>query len=163
MKSDINGDIVQYALEEVKDQYAIYIEGFDDIKKKAKILLLVCSLSITLPLSNSYITSKIMISDIFLVMFLSGILCLSISIIMLLISLFDVQVEMPYMDDIVNSIGKYQATKIKMAVLKTYTSNLNTMIKAIERKRIPIRFAEKFIIAGMILIIITIISVLMGF
>ncbi len=146
-------DLVNYALQEVKYQYRIYLEGFDDIKKKNQILLLICSLIITLPLSSDYIVSEIMKSTFFVGIFISGVLCLIISIVLLLISMIDTQIEIPYFYDILNSIGKYRSINVKKAVVKRYAYNLDIIVKKIEDKRKPIRFAEKLILYGIILVI----------
>ncbi|MBI3033253.1 hypothetical protein HYY69_07290 [Candidatus Woesearchaeota archaeon] len=37
---------IDFCLDEIKEQYGIFLEGFDDIKKKSEILLVVCSLII---------------------------------------------------------------------------------------------------------------------
>ena len=154
-------DLVNYGLQEVKDQYKIYLEGFDDIKKKNQILLLICSLIITLPLSSTYIINGIMEYRLFLGFFISGVICLIATIVLLITSMKDTPIEIPYSEDIIKSIGKYKPINVKKAIMKTYSRDLNVIIKRIEAKRKYVRYSEKLIIVGIILVVGTIISVLL--
>ncbi len=113
MKKKDEEELVNFSLNEIKDQYKIFLEGFDDIKKKNQLLLIVCSLIITLPLSNDSIINKFMSSTYSSGFFIAGIICLIISILLLIISMKDTPINIPNFQDILNSIGKYKAINVK--------------------------------------------------
>lgn len=155
-------ELIKFGLQEVKDQYKVYLDGFNDIKQKNQVLLLICSLIITLPLSSTVVLNKIISSsNLIIALFISGIIILVTAIILLILSMRDTQVRIPLFDDFLNSIGKYKPLNIMKSFMKAYSSDLNLNIKRREKKRYILRWAEKFIIAGVILVIGTLIIVIM--
>ena len=119
--------LLDYCLNEIKDQYKIFLEGFDDIKKKNQILLVICSLIITLPLSNENMVNKIMLSIYSSGIFIAGVICLIISVLLLILSMRDTPVNIPYFNDIFNSVGKYKSPNVKRAIIKTYSEDLEAV------------------------------------
>lgn len=155
-------ELVKFGLQEVKDQYKVYLDGFNDIKQKNQVLLLICSLIITLPLSSTMVFNKIISSSNFIIaLFISGIILLITAIILLILSMKETQVRIPLFEDFLSSIGKYKPLNIMKSFMKAYSNDLNLNITRREKKRYLLRWAEKFIIAGVILVIGTLIIVIM--
>lgn len=161
MSKDDESEIIKYALQEVKDQYQIYLDGFDDRKKKVQIFLVVCSLMITLPLSNNFIIERIISSMWLIAFFVSGIITLIITILILIYSIMEIHIRIPAYTDILDSIGKYKADYILKGVARAYANDLNKNITRGERKRELIKLAEKLIIPGILLISITLLYTLL--
>ena len=68
-------ELVKFGLQEIKDQYNTYLNGFDDIREKCQFFLLICSLVITFPLSSSLLLNKVISSgNFFLGLYLSGLI-----------------------------------------------------------------------------------------
>ncbi len=162
MPRDEEFELIKYILQEIKDQYKIYLEGFSDIKKKNQILLLICSLIIALPLSNSLIIEKIYLShNIIIASFLSGVISLVLAIFFLIFSMKEIPVRIPLFDDIIGSLGKYEGKILMISVAKAYSDDLYKNTIKIEARRNLVRIAEKFIIAGVILLIGALIFIFM--
>lgn len=151
--------LVKYALQEIKDQYKIHLEEFDDIKNKNQILLLICSLIITLPISSELVIKKILSLNIFIEFFISGVICLVIAILLLIVSMMNTPLRIPLFEDIMEAIGKYKEVNIMKSIARTYAEDLSINIIKIEEKRKIIRIAEKFIISGIILVTGTLIII----
>jgi len=162
MPKDEELEIIKYALQEIKDQYQIYLDGFDDRKKKVQIFLVVCSLIITFPLSSEFLMERIISSqELFIALFIAGIIVLVSTIITSIYSIMDIGVRIPAYDDIINSIGKYKTTEIMKNVAEAYAKDLNLNIIEVDKKRRMIKIAEKFIIIGVLLISIPLIKILL--
>lgn len=155
MSKDEELEIVKYALQEIKDQYQICLDGFDDRKEKVRIFLIVCSLIITIPLSSEFIMIKIFSLQNWMIgVFMSGIFLLVITIIVLIRSITGIQIKIPAYTHILESIGKYKTQTIMKSVAKAYARDLNiNMIKA-EKKIRLIKIAENFIISGVLLVLL---------
>ncbi len=150
--TDKDLEIAKYALQEIKDQYKTYLESYDNIKKKNQILLLICSLIITLPLSETIIVKNIILAPkIIIALFISGTICLVSAIILLIVSMKEPTIKTPLFEDIIGSIGKYKASLIFKNAGTVYSKNLNKNISKRDQKRRIIQIAEKFIIFGIIL------------
>lgn len=147
-------ELIKFGLQEVKDQYKIYLDGFNDITQKNQVLLLVCSLMITLPISSSLVLQKILSSTNWIIaLFIAGIVLLIITIILLILSVREMPVRIPSFDDFLASIGKYKPHNIMKAVMRAYSNDLNLNIKSREERRYLLKLAEKFIIGGIILVV----------
>ena len=153
MSEDEELEIIKYALQEVKDQYQIYLDGFDDRKEKVQIFLIVCSLMITIPLSSEFIMKKILsLQNWFIALFVTGIILLVITILILIRSITGIPIKIPVYDDILNSIGKYKTKAIMKGVARAYAQDLNINMARAEKKVRLIKMAENFIILGILLI-----------
>lgn len=153
MSKDEELEIIKYALQEVKDQYQIYLDGFDDRKEKVQIFLIICSLIITIPLSSEFITEKIFSLQNWIIgIFMAGIFLLVITIVILIRSIAGIQIKIPAYADILDSIGKYKTKAIMKSVAKAYAKDLNINMTKAEKKIRLIRIAENFIISGILLI-----------
>ncbi len=131
-----------------------YLNGFNDIREKCQFFLLICSLVITFPLSSSLLLNKIISSGyLFLGLYLSGLILLVITIILLIFILREMEVRVPYFDDFISSINVYTPVNVMIAFMKAYSSDLNANIKQREKKRYLLKLIEKFIIAGIILVV----------
>ena len=148
---------LEFSLNEIKYQYNLIMTSFDDIKNKNQILLFICSLLLTLPLSNEFIMTKLIASKCFLlILFISGIICLTFALLLLIFSMFDSKLSIPEVEHISSAIEKFDLEKTMKAVQKRYIEDLNSNQKKVESKRKLIRPAERFIIAGVILIVLPI-------
>lgn len=148
----------QVALNEVKDQFKIYLETYDDIKKRVQILLIVCSLFITLPLASDYAISIVLKRIPTLILFLTGMLLLIFSITILIMAVHESPVRMPLFDDVIRSVGRYRPSAILQALTFSYNANLNRNIRTMERRRILIKYSESFIKLGVLLVTIGLIG-----
>lgn len=163
MKEKEDIESTRFALQEVKDHYNLVLESFNDIRGKNQILLFICSLLLTLPLSNNFIIEKLNSSHyIFIFLFITGLFCLTIALILLIGSIIGKEVNIPEVKSIRDSIGKYKHIQIMKAVLDKYIKDLDFNQRQIENKQKYIRHAEKFILAGITLIVVTIILILKG-
>lgn len=161
MSTDEELEIVKYALQEIKDQYQIYLDGFDDRKEKVQIFLIVCSLIITIPLSSQFIMEKIFsLHNWFIGLFMAGIILLVITIIILIRSITGIQIKIPVYADILDSIEKYKAKAIMKSVARVYAKNLNINMTKAEKKIALIKMAESFIILGILFITLPLIYAL---
>lgn len=149
------------ALNEVKDQFRIYLEAYDDIKKRVQILLIVCSLFITLPLASDYAISLVLKNVPTLILFVTGMILLIASIVLLIMAVHESPVRMPLFDDVISSIGKYRPVTILKALTFSYNANLYRNIRTMERRRILIKYAESFIKFGVLLVTVGLIGALL--
>jgi len=71
------------------------------------------------------------------------------------------EVRVPYFDDFISSINDYTPVNVMIAFMKAYSSDLNANIKQREKKRYLLKLIEKFIIAGIILVVGSIVITIM--
>ncbi len=145
MPTDEELELIRFGLQEVKDQN--------------QVLILICSLMITLPISSSLVLQKILSTTNWVIgLFISGIIILIITIILLILSVREMPVRIPSFDDFLDSLGKYKPLNIMKSFMKAYSNNLNLNIKKRDERRYLLKLAEKFIIMGIILMIGTLIT-----
>lgn len=94
-------------------------------------------------------------------MFLTGMVLLIVSIVLLIMAVHESPVRMPLFNDVITSIGKYRPATILKALTISYNVNLNRNIQTTESGRILIKYAESFIKIGLLLITIGFIEALL--
>lgn len=155
-------ELRKIALKVAKDRFRENLVQFDDTKKKNQILLLISSLFITLPLSSELVLSKIFGSSCLTILFVQGITLLVISVILLIVSMFESRVHWPEYLDVLENIGKqpYTPNGIISALVKGYDEKTRENDENYKYKRILTRVAEILIIVGVILVVSATILVL---
>lgn len=158
MKENEELFILKETLEEARHQFKIDLGYFDDIKKKCEIFLLMCSLFITLLLSSDFIMKLILNSgDFTLASFLIGLIFLIISIVYIIVVLYSVNLKVVLIDDIIDSLNKYNSKKILKSIINKYKEDMKQNFSIINKKRNLIRYLESFITVGIVFISISLI------
>lgn len=149
--------LLRSALKEAKYQFDIYLEGFNDLKQKNQILLVVCSLFITVPLSSEKLLNLILVSDSFVfALFIAGQVILVLCIISMIWSMRATPVYILNLGGLINFIGTYNERQALKAIVKNYRDNLVKNIELRIQQQNLISHTEKFIKAGILTIFISI-------
>ena len=149
---------------ETRGQNNSYLEGFGDIKRKVRILLVISSIFITAFGSisfdllkdnhNTIITTPLMLASILLLTI--GLFGILISIPLLMISMMDSKVKLPMTSEQVKKLKNYTPAAITKGIIREYNIDMDHNIEKIDNKRRFVRIAERLIISSIFILVLAI-------
>jgi hypothetical protein len=163
-----DGEFLVELWKEVREQNKIYLEGFNDIKKKIRIFLIICSIFLTflgaLFLEIFFGNLNLPINNIFAIfiflLFLASFSFL-LAIIFSIKAIMSSRIKMPGTLKPIHQLKKYTPSGITKGLIKIYNKNIDYNTHKIDKKSGFASNVERLIIFGIFLIVSAIVLLLL--
>lgn len=151
-------ELLQETLHELRHQYTLYLQGFDDVKKKAELFLVICSLFISIPFFSSAWLSAIATNRFIKYAYLSSLLLFVLSIILVIQTMRIVAIRLPKTTVLLKE--EYAETERLEAFVKQNMKDLERTVQERGRAITLNKWIDRFISAGVIIFMMSIGAIL---
>lgn len=155
-----DGELLLESWRETRFQNNFYLESYEDMKKRLRLLILISSLFITIPLSSEYILGRILKNGILLGIFISGMIILMFSILSMILIFKRDKLKLPFTGNIYKKMGSYANTSITKGIIIEYNKDIDYNLGKLDKKWGKFLLIENFIIFGLFILFVAIIVAL---